>query len=153
MKLVLFLTAAQSSWHHSRQCAIRIFGRLSNMASGHLAEVVRWDCAIQCLYKMLLCSACLPLAAAVLLGSLPLLFFAPWGILYMALVTWPNKLSRESDRSLRAGRKPRISRRQSNRSLRIDGSVPIVSSTHVTDLLVNTVRPLTCSLYAVLWFA
>ena len=62
--------------------------RPPNMASAHVAEMVGWDCAIEYLYKMLLCSACLPLAAAVLLGSLPLLFFPPWGILYMALVTW-----------------------------------------------------------------
>jgi hypothetical protein len=123
--------------------------------------------AVQYLYKMLLCSACLPLAAAVLLGSLPLLFFAPWGILYMALVTWPNKASREADfayqdwQEARVRRKPRISRREATRSrwtgrntrIYTDGSVPGDSSKDVTDFLVNIVRPLTCSLYAVLWFA
>ena len=57
------------------------------MASADVAEMAGLDCAVQCLYKMLLCSACLPLAAAVLLGLVPLLFLAPWGILYMALVS------------------------------------------------------------------
>ncbi len=138
-----------------------ILRRQPNMANADVAKQAGCDCAIQHLYKMFLCSVCLPLAAAVFLGSLPLLFFAPWGILYMALVTWPKKSRRDSDGFLRTRRRPRISRRESTRShwkawnasIYTDGGVPAGSSTPVTDFLVNTVRPLTCSLYAVLWFA